>query len=101
MTFDDVQKMGLWVPIKDCPGRYTLHEVSPTLSIVDLLGADVSIQRAHSPKARDSVWIAFLEDGGVISYSRLDGSWFHTLNTEEGFERKLNQLEIDVRKHAT
>ena len=101
MTFDHVLKMGRWVSIKDCPGRYTLHDVPPTFSIVELLGTDVAVRRAHSPKARDAVWIAFLETGGVISYSRLDGSWLHTLNTEEGFERKLSQLEISIRKHAT
>ena len=95
MTFDDVMKMGLWIPIRDCPGRYTLHEVSPTLGIVDLLGVDASIQKAHSLKARDTIWIACIEDGGVISYSRPDGSWLHTLNTKEGFERKLKQLEIE------
>ena len=66
--------------------------MSLTFSIVDLLGADASIQRANSSKAKDTVIIACLEDGGVISYSRLDGSWLHTLNTEEGFERKLRQL---------
>lgn len=96
MTFDDVMKMGLWIPIRDCPGRFTLHEASPTLSIVDLLGTDASIQKSLSPKARDTVWISRLEDGGVISYSRLDGSWLHTLNTEEGFERKLKQLAVEL-----
>lgn len=101
MTFDDVLKMGLWTPIKDCPGRFTLREASPILSIAELLGADASIKRAHSPKARDTVWIASLEEGGVISYSRLDGSWLHTLNTQEGFERKLRQLEIDLQEHTT
>ena len=100
MTFNDVQKMGLWVPIRDCPGRFTLREASPTFSIVDLLGADEAIQRAHSSKARDPVCIASLEDGGVISYSRSDGSWLHTLNTEEGFERKLRQLEIEIQEHT-
>jgi len=96
MTFNDVMEMGHWVAIKDCPGRYTLHEVSSSLSVGELLGADAGIQMAHSPKARDTVYITCLEDGGVISYSRLDGSWLHTLNTEVGFERKLRQLEIDL-----
>jgi len=96
MKFDDVLEMGHWVPIRDCPGRYTLPGAAPTLSIAGLLGADASIRRAQSPKARDSVWIAGLEDGGVISYARPDGSWLHTLNTAAGFERKLRQLEIDL-----
>jgi hypothetical protein len=95
MTFNDVLKMGLWVPIKNCLGRFALHDVSPTFSLSDLLGPDVAVQQAHSQKAKDIVWIARLEDGGVISYARSDGSWLHTLNTEEGLERKLKQLEID------
>ena len=101
MKFGDLQQRGLWEPIRNCPGRYALHDVSPTLSIVDLLGADESIQQTPTPKARDSVWIARLEDGGLISYARSDGSWLHTLNSEEGFERKLKQLEIDVDEHTT
>ena len=34
----------------------------------------------------------------MISYKRDDGSFLHTLNTEEGFERKLKQLGIDLRR---
>jgi hypothetical protein len=101
MKFDDIQKRGHWVPIRNCPGRYALHDVSPTFNIVDILGAEVAVQQAQSPKARDNVVIACLEDGGVISYSRPDGSWLHTLNTIEGFERKLRQLEIDLQKPTT
>jgi len=96
MTFDTVMEHGNWVPIKNCPGRYSLHRVSPTYSINDLLGAEVTFQKAHSINAKDTVWIARLEDGGVISYARSDGTWLHTLNTAEGFARKLKQLEIEL-----
>jgi len=45
-------------------------------------------------KARDTVLVAPLDRGGVISYQRADGSFVHTLNTPEGFARKLAQLGI-------
>lgn len=96
MTFDDLMKMGIWNPIRNCPGRYVLHDVAPILSIGDLLGKDIPTRQVHSSKARDTIWIARLEDGGVISYARIDGSWLHTLNTVEGFERKLKQLGIEL-----
>ena len=96
MRFDDVLKMGRWAAMRDCPGRYTLKDVPPRFSISDVLSSEVPVNEAHSPKAVDTVWIARLEDGGVISYARGDGSWLHTLNTVEGFERTLNQLEIDI-----
>jgi hypothetical protein len=101
MTFNNVMKMGNWMLIRNCPGRFALHDVSPMLSLRDLLGDGVSAQQSYSPKAKDTVWIAQIEDGGIISYSRPDGSWLHTLNTAEGFERKLKQLEIDVGERTT
>jgi len=44
--------------------------------------------------ARDPVIVAAFEDGGLISYRQADGRFLHTLNTREGFERKLDQLGI-------
>jgi hypothetical protein len=96
MTFETVMGLGHWVPIKNCPGRSVLHDVSPTLSLRDLLGPEIASRQAHSLKAKDTVWIIRLEDGGIISYARPDGSWLHTLNTTEGFERKLRQLGIEL-----
>jgi len=95
MTFDFVRALGEWAPIRDCPGRFTLRGVAPTLSATDLLGTAEGMRMFPSPKARDAVWVARLEDGGIISYRRADGTWLHTLNTEAGFRRKLQQLEID------
>ncbi len=44
--------------------------------------------------ANDPVMIAPLSDGGLISYRKADGTYIHTLNSREGFERKLQQLGI-------
>jgi hypothetical protein len=45
--------------------------------------------------AKDPVIVASLEDGGLISYRKPDGTYVHTLNSREGFARKLRQLGID------
>ena len=44
--------------------------------------------------AKDPVIVTPFEDGGLISYRKADGTFLHTLNTREGFERKLRQLGI-------
>lgn len=94
MTFDAVKKLGDWMPIRDCPGRFVLRGVSPTLSVTDLLGEDIHLQMFWSPKARDAVFVVCFEGGGTISYRQSSGSWLHTLCTKDGFRRKLEQLEI-------
>ncbi len=50
-----------------------------------------------SAAATDPVIVVQLEGGGLISYARPDGSFVHTLNTSEGFTRKLVQLGITLR----
>ncbi len=44
--------------------------------------------------AQDPVIVTPFEDGGLISYRKAHGLFLHTLNTREGFERKLRQLGI-------
>ena len=83
-----------WKPIRNCPGRFVLRMPDPSLSFAALLGPDHQIQKFCSPLAKDVVLVVTLPDGGLITYSRSDGSLLHTLNTEEGFQRKLTQLEI-------
>ena len=100
MTFDNVKRMGKWRPIRNCPGRFVLRGVSPASSVVDLLGAIAGIQQFQSPRAKDTVWVVCLDDGGMISYRRPAGTWIHTLNTEEGFRRKLEQLEISLHERC-
>ena len=46
--------------------------------------------------AEDPVVVTALEAGGLISYRKSDGGYLHTLNTEEGLRRKLEQLGIGV-----
>jgi len=51
-----------------------------------------------SLKAKDCVLVVPLKDGGIISYRQTDGRLIHTLNTPEGFSRKLHQLGITLQE---
>jgi hypothetical protein len=96
MTFDELMRSYDWKPIRNCPGRYVLRGAQSDLSLESLLKDEVEISEFHPALARDAVLVAELEDGGIISYRQRDGSLVHTLNTPEGFRRKLLQLEINL-----
>ena len=95
-TFETLKANWTWKPIRNCPGRYILYGALASLSPQDLLGSEVKLNEYHVPGAKDTVIVADLGDGGLISYQRADGTYVHTLNTAEGFERKLRSLGIDL-----
>jgi len=96
MTFDELMTRSSWKPIRNCPGRYILSAVPSDIAPEDLLGPGVQMAEFQVEAARDKVVVAQLDKGGLISYARADGSYLHTLNTPEGFERKLRQLGISL-----
>jgi hypothetical protein len=96
MTFSELLTARNWRPIHNCPGRYVLSGVSPSLPLEALIGQEAEVRELHVEAARDTVLVVRLLDGGLISYKRPDGSYLHTLNTAEGFARKLLQLGIVV-----
>lgn len=95
MTFDELMNAWNWKPIRNCPGRYVLHDARENLRPQEILGFEVEEKEYRVIAARDAVLVIKLEEGGLISYRRDDGSFLHTLNTPEGFERKLSQLGIN------
>jgi hypothetical protein len=95
MSFDDLMSTWGWRPIRNCPGRFALDKAACNLSLSELVGGDVEVSEFHVEAAKDTVLVACLDRGGIISYKRADGSILHTLNTAEGFERKLRQLGIN------
>jgi hypothetical protein len=101
MTFELLFASHSWKPIKNCPGRLVLSRPAPNVAPQDLAGPDIEVREYRVPAARDAVIVAQLADGGLISYRREDGSFVHTLNTPEGFERKLRQLGIGERPSTT
>lgn len=95
ITFAELMEKRIWKPIPNCPGRYTLLG-SAGLSPDQLVGVEHEVDRFQVAAARDTVLVVPLDKGGLISYERADGSFVHTLNTAEGFERKLLDLGIKV-----
>jgi hypothetical protein len=87
-----------WKPIRHCPGRFVLVTTDPSMPLDCLLGSDCHAQAFMTDAAKDRVLVVPLEDGGLISYARADGRIVHTLNTAEGFVRKLTQLGIALER---
>ena len=83
-----------WKPIRNCPGRFILVTTDRSVPLDTLVGSDCHAQVFACEAAKDKVLVVPLDVGGLISYARGDGSVVHTLNTAEGFDRKLSQLGI-------
>ncbi|HVG35161.1 MAG TPA: hypothetical protein VM911_18995 [Pyrinomonadaceae bacterium] len=98
MTFADLFETLSWKPIRNCPGRYVLQGANSTwLRVEELTGREIKVSAHRVSAARDLVLVAALDGGGgIISYQREDGTLLHTLNTPEGFQRKLQQLGIKL-----
>lgn len=94
INFDELMGRWNWKPIRNCPGRYVLSNASDNLRPEQLLGADVEVTPFQVARARDTVLVARLDKGGLITYKRAEGTYLHTLNTSEGMERKLRDLGI-------
>lgn len=99
MTFDELLVRRQWKPITNCPGRFVLVTSDRFLTVETLLAGDCKPRTFTSVAAHDPVIVVALKDGGVISYARQDGSFVHTLNTPDGFARKLAQLGITLDSH--
>jgi hypothetical protein len=82
-----------WRPIHNCRGRYCLVAPNARLPVSALI-SDRPATIYRLPTARDPVLVVEFEGSGLISYLRADGTLMHTLNTSEGFRRKLRQLGI-------
>ena len=96
ITFNQLANRWELRPVRKCPGRFIIHTAPAELTPRELLGSEVAVQTFKVPSARDTVLVARLEGGGLISYRRPDGKHLHTLNTVEGFERKLLDLGIMI-----
>lgn len=103
MTFAEAFGRLSWRPIPGCPGRYVLRgglreETFPELAAASPPGSGEMTMRMtehRSASAPDPVLVIRFEDGGgVISFRKPDGRHVHTLNTAEGFRRKLAMLGI-------
>ncbi len=85
-----------WKPIPHCPSRYVLSPRRLQLSLTELLNYPMNLKFTTSPLAKDPILVCRVSDGGIISYQQPNGTLIHTLNTSEGFSRKIQQLELDL-----
>lgn len=99
MTYEDLMVAWNWRPIRACPGRFVLSGCIQDLTPAELLGTEVGICEFNVANASDPVIVGPLDHGGLISYRKRDGSYVHTLNTKEGFRRKLSQLGISFENY--
>lgn len=97
MSFDEIFRRWNWTPIRGCPGRFALSGARAELRPEEIIGHEIETIEFRVAAAKDAVIVARLDGGGLISYKREGGSFVHTLNTPEGFGRKLNQLGISLR----
>ncbi len=95
-TFQQLRTQWPWRPIRNCPGRFVIHWPEQAVPLEVLLDQSCSPQKFLSPEAKDPVWVVAFEGGGLISYQQPDGRMIHTLNTLEGFSRKIQQLGITL-----
>ena len=81
-------------PIPHCPGRWVLRGIDASDGPERVVGSDAVASEHVVATARDRVVVTRLGDWGLISYARANGTWLHTVNTPEGFRRKLADLGI-------
>ena len=94
MTISELKSRWSWRPIPNCPGRFVWSAGPSRVSPAQIVPPHVQATEHVVAAAKDPVVVASLEDGGLISYRKTDGTYVHTLNSREGFERKLRQLGI-------
>lgn len=95
-TFQSLWTCWPWRPIRNCPGRFILPRTEHPVSFETLLGISCIPRMFSSLEAKDTVLVIPLTDGGLIAYQQTDGRLIHTLNTPDGFSRKLHQLGITL-----
>ena len=97
LQFDIIKEKYLWRAIRGCPGRFILPGGPTETSIDELLEQKVAVRIYHTSSLPDPVLVvSFPDGGGIISYKKAESGFIHTLNTKEGFERKLATLDIKL-----
>ena len=92
--FADVMSRWRWRAIRHCPGRFVFAGGSTRMPPSEISAPHLSTTEHIVAAAADPVLVTPFADGGLISYRKSDGTYLHTLNTREGFERKLHALGI-------
>ncbi|WP_417384726.1 hypothetical protein [Gimesia sp.] len=95
MKIEDLLKRFQWEQIPDTNGRFTLNKSEPSRSVQELVNSEeIEIKQYPSAHQQEQIFVVELEDGGLVSYQRKDGSLIHTLNSLNMFKRKQWELGI-------
>lgn len=94
--FSELYRKYNWREIHGCPGRYTMAG-AVHIPLSELTGENNRYTLYKSEKTKDPFYVIPIGNGGIISYVKKEGFLIHTLNSEEGFKRKLEDLGIDER----
>ncbi|MBX7169707.1 MAG: hypothetical protein K1X72_02045 [Pyrinomonadaceae bacterium] len=93
-TFGKAFNSNDWKPIRNCPGRFLLAGGRSEILIENLSESKNPIVEIETEVVPDKVLtIEFEDGGGIISYVKDDGKFIHTLNTKDGFKRKIDQFK--------
>jgi hypothetical protein len=95
MDFETLFAARRWTAIRNCPGRFGLADGALQTGPLALVPGAQPLEFTVDA-ARDTVVVTPLVTGGLISYKRRDGTFLHTLNTAQGFARKLAELGIEL-----
>jgi len=93
-SFEELFSAHTWIPIRGCPGRFVLRGGPSRLAPRELVGEGFELRESRVQETPDAVIAAPIENGGLISFRKGDGTYIHTLNTVAGFERKLRRLGL-------
>lgn len=98
-NFEKAFNTGKWKPIRNCPGRFVLIGGGSEILVENLSESKNPVVEFSTETVPDKVLtIEFEDGGGIISYIKDDGRFIHTLNTREGFKRKLEQLKSGIKE---
>ena len=105
LLFDRFFAAFVWRPIRNCPGRLVVSRALDSTAPADVVaivlgpspddGARVLAQVVERT-GRDGLVLTRFTDGsgGLLTYVK-SGGFVHTLNTADGWARKLNALGIE------
>jgi hypothetical protein len=94
-TFEQAFDKWNWKEIRNCPGRFIFARGRSRLTCGEITGIEIKIYKFKSEQVVDEILVARVDTGGgLVSYVKEDCQFLHTLNNEDGFTRKLRQLEI-------
>lgn len=96
LDFITLKQAYAWKKIRGSADRLVFTKENGDMDPNQIVAGRAKVRRFDDTTARDLVYVAKIKDGGLISFMRKDGSYIHTLNTQETFDEKLAELGINL-----